>query len=158
MLTFHHQIIFIVWIALLMQTAYASHESEVGYRAPETIITTVGKLTTVQIDITNKASSPYSFQINLRADQPNEMEITNSNIDIMNVKPGEAVSVFSNIRTLTETSNSIIIEIKRGDDHPITKIISVRSKKFSLSEFGLAGLLQIMAIVGILYFLLIRKK
>jgi len=140
---------------VLVQAVNASHQAEVDYKVPEGIVTIVGELTNIKIDLINKGPKPYSFQIKLKATLQNEMEITNKDINIQTLSPGQTTSVFSNIRTLTENPNPLTIEIYRDNDftHSVLTTISVNSKKFSLPEFGLFGFLQIIAIVGVLYFL-----
>jgi len=141
---------------LLVQTAYATHQVET--RVPLSIVTTVGKLTTLQVDIKNAGSTMEYYSVTITASPANQIEITNPSITTKNLNPGESSSVFSDIRTLTETPIVITIQIFRDGDlsHPSTPsvpAISVSSKKFSLPEFGLIGFLQIIAVASVLYFL-----
>ena len=146
----------ILIMILFVQTAYATHQVET--RVPLGIITTVGKLTTLQVDIKNAGSTVEYYSVIITAFPANQIEITNPSITTKNLNPGESISVFSNIRTLTETPIVITIQIFRNGDlsHPSTPVISpisVSSKKFSLPEFGLIGFLQIIAVASVLYFL-----
>ena len=140
---------------VLVQAVNASHQAEVDYKVPERVVTTVGELTNIKIDLINKGSRPYSFQIKLKAALQNGMEITNSDINIQSLSPSQTTSVFSNVRTLTENPNLLTIEIYRDNDftHSVSTGIPVNSKKLSLPEFGLTGFLQIAAIAAVLYFL-----
>ena len=152
---FRYLLTLIIPAILLTQIAYASHE--VDYRTPTSMITTVGQPATLQLDIKNTGSFSERYQITISASLQNEIEITNPNIRTQIVSPGQSISVSSNIRTLTESDNALTIKIFRDGDSshfqpqpPIS--ISVKSKKFSLPEFGLTGFLQITAIAAILYF------
>ena len=153
---FHYSIVLIYM--LLVQPVSASHQVE--YRAPTSITTTVGELTTVQLDIKNAGSTAEYYRINMIASLPNEMEITNPNIITKALNPGESVSVFSNIHTLTESPNALTIEIYRDNDlsHSVSATISVSSKKLSLPEFGLMGFLQIIAGATVIYFLVNQTR
>lgn len=149
----------IIFIYLFVQAAYASHQNDVEVQAPSTIVTTVGKLTTLQVDIRHKGASIEFYQVKITAVPPNKIEITNPSITTKSLKPGETVSIFSNIRTLTESPTVLTIQIFRDNDlsHSVPLSMSVISKKFSLPEFGLIGFLQIISIAAIIYFLFESK-
>ena len=147
--------IFAISIFLFINVAYATHQVE--YRVPTNMITTVGKFTTLQIDIKNAGLTSEYYLVTITAEPSNQVETTNPSITTKTLNSGESVSVFSNIRTLTDAPARLTIKIYRGTDlshffpdPPIS--ISVQSKKFSLPEFGLTGFLQIMAIASVLYF------
>ena len=142
-----------VSLILLVQAVNATHQVE--YNAPPIITTTVGELTTLQVDIKNAGPTAEYYKITITTTSPNKMEITNPTITTQILKPGQAISVFSNVRALTENSDPITVQIYRDNDlsHSISAGISVSTKKFSLPEFGLAGFLQIIAIATIVYFL-----
>lgn len=147
-------IVSLAFLILFAQTAYASHQVE--QRSPESIVTTVGKFTSIQIDIKNSGSTTESYQLSITAASPNEIEITNPAINTQPLSPGETLSLFSNVRTLTENTNILSIKIYRAGDlsHSVDiPAISVKSKKFSLPEFGLAGFLQIIALASVALFL-----
>lgn len=146
--------ILLISIVLLVQASYASHQVE--FRAPTSITTTVGELTTIQVDIKNAGATTEFYKITITATSPNKIEITNPNIDTKNLKPGESTSIFSNIRALTENPDPITIQIFRDSDlsHFVPIVISVQSKKFSLPEFGLLGFLQIVGLSTVLYSIL----
>lgn len=146
----------ILFLVLFADIAYASHQVEVRY--PTSITTTVGELITIQIDLKNKEPSAEAYRIVMKATLQS-MEITNPNINTQTINPGGSVSVFSNIRTLTDAPNVLTIEIFGDTDLSPTKTISiaVQSKKFSLPEFGLPGFIQIVAIASIVYFWLGKK-
>ena len=151
----HFFFAFVIWTIASVHVAYASHQ--VDFRTPTTIITTVGQLTTLQPDIKNLGASSERFHITISASSPNEIEITNADIHTQTVDPQKGISLFSNIRTLTENDNVLTIKIFRDGDQshfqpqpPIS--ILVKSKKISLPEFGLSGLAQIMVIASVLYF------
>ncbi|MBI1978477.1 MAG: hypothetical protein HYS62_00255 [Candidatus Aenigmarchaeota archaeon] len=127
----------------------------IEYRVPDSITTTVGELTTVQIDIKNSGPSAEHYEILIEATLPNTMKITNDLITTETVNPGDAVSVFTNIIALTEDNNGIVINVIAVEtlDNTMLPTISVISKKFSLPEFGLSGFLQIMILSAAAYFL-----
>lgn len=149
--------ILLSWI-ILTQVLYAVPQIE--YSAPSSIVTTVGELTIVQLNIRNIGVSKEYYHIKISAAMPNEMEITNSDITTQFVNPGDSISVYTNIRTLTENNNPLTIRIERDNnpaDFKNIPAIPVQSKKFSLPEFELAGFLQIIAIAAVIYFLFSDK-
>lgn len=144
---------------LLAQPSLATHQVE--YRTPENIATTVGELTTLQIDIKNGGTVPEYYTVTITSAVPNEISITNPSITTPTLNPGESTSIFSNIHTLTESDNTITISIfQKGDmGHAVTApAIPVKSKKYSLPEFGLAGLAQIIVLSTTAFFFLRRKS
>lgn len=147
--------VFIAFLFLFIQTVNASHI--IDYRIPTTIVTTVGKLTTVQMDIQNGGASATDYRLILTATLPNEIDITNWDIHTQTLNPGESISIFTNIRTLTESPNVLKISVypdslSAGPD-VLSLFIIITSKKYSLPEFGLMGFLQIITLSGVAYFL-----
>lgn len=138
--------------ALFLPAAYSSHQVE--YRIPSSMTTTVGESTTLQIDIKNSGSTTEYYRVRITSSIPNEIGITNSDITTKLLAPSQSVSVFSNIITLTENDNLLTVQIYRDNDlsHAVSTTVNVKSKKFSLPEFGLIGFIQIIALAGILYF------
>ena len=148
-----YPIVLTVSLVLLVQAVNATHQVE--YNVPTRITTTVGELTTLQMDIKNAGPTAEYYKITVTTTSPNKMEITNPVITTQTLKPGQAVSVFSNVRTLAESSDPITVQIYRDNDlsHSQSIGISVSTKKLSLPEFGLIGFLQIIALATIVYFL-----
>ena len=150
-----HYIGLIMSLILLVQAVNASHQVE--YRAQTRITTTVGELTTLQVDIKNAGSTIEFYQVNFVALPSNGIEITNPSVTTQALNPGQTVSVFTNIRTLTEAPVVLTVQIYPGGDLSHFLIppptISIASKKYSLPEFGLVGFMQIIAIAAIVYFL-----
>lgn len=155
-----HYFVVAMFLVLIVQTVNATHQVE--YRVPSSMVTTVGQLTTLQVDIKNNGASTEDFLVKIIASSPNIIEITTPTIDIAPLKTGESVSIFSNIRTLTDTP-SIVLTIRtyRNSDmsllHDVSTTVSVSSKKFSLPDFGLFGFLQIMLLASLLYLVNRRK-
>lgn len=134
----------------------AVNAAHVVLRNPASITTTVGELTTIQVDIRNGGTSSETYEVTITATEPNAIEITNPSITTT-IKPGQSISVFTNIRTLTETSNLLTVQVFYNSVLHASASISVNTKKFSLPEFGLIGFLQIMALSSLLYFVNRRK-
>ena len=136
---------------LLIQTAYAI--LQVSYQAPTKIVTTVGQLTTIQVDIRNTGPTPDSYTVRITATSPNIIYISNPTIVTTLVIPTNVTSVRTNIQTLTDDPNVINIQISDLTDTLNIPGISVNSKKFSLPEFGFLGFLQIVILASISYFI-----
>ncbi len=147
---------FLIFVCLLILPAIAGTNFDV--KNPDTIITSVGKLTELKIEIFNKGSVSESYNITISASKPTIIEITNPSITTQSVNPNQFTSVSSNVRTLTEDGNALLITVKSGVTTETSNInISIKSKKISLPEFGLTGLLQIIGIAAIVYFLFTGK-
>ncbi|MEM5803086.1 MAG: DUF2341 domain-containing protein [Candidatus Aenigmatarchaeota archaeon] len=133
-------------------------EEAIEIQAPRTIITTVGKQTMLQLSIRNNGVSTDFYTIDLSPASSNSIEISNRRITTDSVEVGKSISVFSNIRTLTEDDNTLTITIVNSDNtQGKTIVIPVKSKKYSLPEFGFLGFLQIIAMAVVVYFLVSKN-
>ncbi|MBI2547169.1 MAG: hypothetical protein HYW23_01845 [Candidatus Aenigmarchaeota archaeon] len=143
---------------VLVVPVHATHQ--IQYRAPDSITSTVGQPTSLQVDIKNAEASPDTYFIYITSLLPNEIQITNNNITTQVLNPGDMVTISTNVRTLTESDNIITFQVYRSGDssHYIPITIPVKSKKFSLPDFGLAGFLQIAALATVIFLLVSPKK
>ncbi len=132
---------------------------QVDYRVPSSIVAIVGQLTGLEIDLINKDSIAHYYTVKITGNPANQIDITNPSIISSSVNPGSLTSVYTNIRTLTEAPNALTVDIYQDSDlsSAVTAMIPVSSKKFSLPDFGMTGLIQIAVLSSLAYFMIGRK-
>ncbi len=125
-------------------------------RATDKITTTVGHPFDLKIDISNTGKLKDSYKIELSGSGTVDISPTTITTPVIDV--GQLVSTFSSITSLVNQPDTITLKVTSiTSGKVVTKDINVSSGLFALPEFGLTGLLQIIGIAAIVYFLFISK-
>ena len=125
---------------------------------PGNVATTVGKLTTLQINLYNHASQTDSYTVTISSLQDVPFEITSPSIAVSSMGSGSATTVATGIRPLTDDNNRITVTIlSTQTNEQEVMSISTTSSKLSLPEFNISGLIQIIGIASIIYYIAFKK-
>ena len=147
---------FFVFVNMFLVSAFAATVVGTNFdvRGPDAITTTVGKFAEVRIDVFNKRSTADSYTVQITGNPANTIEITNPSSTTQAINPNQNVPASSNIRTLTEDNVILTFSVTSAGTSE-TRLLSmpVYSRKLSLPEFGLSGLLQIVILSTVAYFL-----
>lgn len=125
---------------------------ENGYK----ITTTVGHKFDLKIDVTNKGLLSDSYVMALSG--PATVEISPATITTPTITSGQLVSTFSSITPLIDKTETITLTVTSSTSGKvITRTIEISPGLFALPEFGLLGLLQIIIIAAVVYFLFVNR-
>jgi len=148
------------FLIILIFSGYAFAQTSFDIRAPQTITTTVGTPFDLHVDIANKGSTQDSYNVVLTAALPEFINYTQPIVITEAVNSGASTSVTYRLFTLADPNNQLTVTVSSvGCLTCASKSIDIplKSGTFSLPEFGLTGLLQIIILSGVVYFLANRR-
>ncbi len=119
---------------------------------PPKIVADVGSSFDLKIDISNKGLLRDTYRVDLTGTET--VSISPESVTTEVVDRSKSVSVFSSITPLVDQSGQLTLKVTSlTSGKVVTKTIELNPKLFILPEFGLLGLIQIIAIATIVYFL-----
>ena len=129
-------------------------------RSVERITGVVGKEIELRVEINNIGVYSDSYTVSFGADLPNIIDISNPTVATGEVQSDELIFISTLIRPLVAVDNVITITVQSNNDPDLFKEIKIplSSYLFTLPEFGLLGFIQIIAIAGVMYFLVGNKR
>ncbi len=127
---------------------------------PVKITAIVGEQFELKIVINNAGFLPDSYSVSIAASPANLFEISNTGVTTPVIQSDQATTVLTLVRPLTDTGDYIIVTVTSVNSPTLTKTVNIPVKiaKYSLPEFGFAGLLQIIVGATIVYTILKIRK
>ncbi len=120
----------------------------------DAITATVGEATELRVQITNVGSTSDQYTVTFTSNLPNTVDISNPTITTETVPSNGNTFASTLLRPLIDGDNIISVTVASTADSSMSEVVTIpmRSAKFSLPEFGLFGLIQIIILASIVFF------